>query len=124
MIDYTGGFQEGNWEQDKLNGPTCRIFESETGDLYSGPMEDGKRNGKGQLYDSERDEVYNGYFEMNKRQGEGTVYRRDGEVLKSEFRNNFMEGPFEHVCNISPSEIAKVFNNAKQISSLYIAVNK
>tara|TARA_B110000285_G_C15131905_1_gene624181 strand:- start:293 stop:610 length:318 start_codon:yes stop_codon:yes gene_type:complete len=105
MIDSTGGFREGNWEQDKLNGTHCRIFDSETGDLYSGPMEEGKRNGRGRLYDAERDEVYDGDFEMNKRQGEGLVYRRDGEVLKGEFRNNFMEGTFEHVTRIGPAEI-------------------
>lgn len=58
-------------------------------------MDDGKRHGKGRLYDAERDEVYEGDFEMNKKQGEGTVYRRDGQVLKGEFRNNYMEGPFE-----------------------------
>jgi len=39
----------------------------ETGDLYSGPMDDDKRNGKGRLYDAERDEVYVGDFEMNKK---------------------------------------------------------
>jgi hypothetical protein len=68
-------------------------------------MEEGKRNGRGRLYDAERDEVYDGDFEMNKRQGEGMVYRRDGEVLKGEFRNNFMEGTFEHVTRIGPAEI-------------------
>ena len=68
-------------------------------------MEEGKRNGRGRLYDAERDEVYDGDFEMNKRQGEGMVYRRDGEVLKGEFRNNYMEGTFEHVCHIGPAEL-------------------
>lgn len=105
LINFSGGFEEGTWEQDKLNGAHCRIFDNETGDLYSGPMEEGKRNGRGRLYDAERDEVYDGDFEMNKRQGEGMVYRRDGEVLKGEFRNNFMEGTFEHVCKIGPTEI-------------------
>ena len=87
-------------------------------------MEDGKRNGKGRLYDAEKDEVYDGEFEMNKRQGEGIVYTRDGQVLKGEFRNNFMEGPFEQLAQVSKSEVQKVFNNAKKTTGLYITVNK
>ena len=52
------------------------------------------------------------------------VYKSDGEVLKGEFRNAYMEGQFEHVCKIGKAELAKVFNNAKRSSGLYIAVNK
>lgn len=92
LIDFTGSFQEGTWENDKLNGHNCRLFDNSTGECYIGAVQDGKRMGQGILYDAERDEVYDGNFEMNKKSGEGMVYKRDGHVLKGEFRNNCMEG--------------------------------
>ena len=82
---------------DKLNGPNCRQYNINTGELYSGPITDGKRDGKGRLYDADKDEVYDGNFENNKRCGQGMIYRRSGEVLKGDFRNNMMEGPFKNV---------------------------
>lgn len=95
LILYSGSFQEGTWEQDKLSGSNCRTFDSETGNYYMGHVDDGKKIGYGKLYDAEKDEVYEGEFENDKRAGEGTVFRRNGEVLKGMFRNNFMEGDFK-----------------------------
>jgi hypothetical protein len=57
--------------------------------------------GFGRLYTAEVDEVYEGQFESDKRSGPGTVYRRNGEVCKGDFRNNFMEGPYEVVANLN-----------------------
>lgn len=59
-----------------------------------GSVDDGKKVGYGKLFDAEKDEVYEGEFENDKRAGEGTVFRRNGEVLKGMYRNNFMEGDF------------------------------
>lgn len=64
-------------------------------------MNDGLRNGSGILYDPDLDQVYEGNFERNKRSGEGTIYKRNGEVLKGDFRNNHMEGQFENVATLS-----------------------
>lgn len=50
------------------------MFNAETGDLYTGPIDEGKKSGKGRLYDKDRDEVYDGEFEANKRSGEGMIY--------------------------------------------------
>jgi hypothetical protein len=93
VIMFGGGFLEGFWEQDKIHGQNCRIFDEQTGDRYVGQLDDGKKNGRGRLYDAEKDEVYEGEFENDKRSGSGTIYRRNGEVIKGDFRNNHMEGP-------------------------------
>ena len=119
-----GGFQEGNWENDKLNGPVCRIYHAETGDLYTGPIEDNKKAGKGRLYDRERDEVYDGEFENNKKQGLGMIYKKDGSVMKGDFRNNMMEGPFENVMKVDKPTLKRIFNNAHRTNNVYIAINK
>ena len=112
VIEYLGGFQEGTWENDKLSGPACRVFEAESGNLYSGPYEDGRRIGKGRLYDAERDEVYDGEFENNKKSGAGMIYLRNGQVMKGTFRNNMMEGPFENCFKASKQQVEKIFKNA------------
>ena len=57
--------------------------------------------GQGRLYTAETDEVYEGLFENDKRSGLGTIYRRNGEVCKGDFRNDFMEGPIEVVATLS-----------------------
>ena len=124
LIQFSGGFLEGTWEQDKLSGPNCRVYDEETGDLYVGPMEEGKRSGKGRLYDAARDEVYEGDFENNSKQGEGKVYRRNGEVLRGDFRHNSMEGTFQLLDTLSKADVERVFNNARKPSELYITVNK
>lgn len=95
LIQFNGTFKEGCWDQDKLNGKHCRIFDAMSEDIYIGPIEDDKKMGRGIYYDKERDEVYEGEYENDKRQGEGTLFRRNGEVLKGDFRNNYMEGAFE-----------------------------
>lgn len=124
LIQFNGSFKEGSWDQDKLNGKQCRIFDSATGDIYIGPIEEDKKIGRGVYYDSERDEVYEGDYENDKRQGEGTLYRRSGEVLKGDFRNNYMEGSFEKVATYSKAEVDKIFERYQVNGSLYIAVNK
>lgn len=88
-----------------------------------GPYEEGKRLGFGRLYDSERDEVYEGEFENDRRQGEGTVYRRNGEVLRGEYRSNYMEGTFDLVCTYSQSKVNKIFNQAKRTNNIFTTVN-
>jgi len=112
MIEYNGSYREGTWEQDKLNGPNCRHYDDQTGNLYVGPMDDGRKSGKGRLYDAERDEVYEGDFENDTRSGQGKIYRRNGEVLHGDFRHNVMEGAFDLLCTLSKEEVKKVFNNA------------
>ena len=97
LIQYNGGFKEGHWDQDRLSGKQCRIFDASTGDIYIGPIEEDKKVGRGIYFDQERDEVYEGDYENDKRQGEGTLFRRNGEVLKGDFRNNYMEGSFDKV---------------------------
>ena len=124
QIEYTGSYQEGSLDGDKMNGDQCRVFEITTGEFYSGPIADGKRNGKGRLYDAERDEVYDGFFEMNKKNGDGMIYKPDGKVMKGEFRNNYMEGQFENVCQLSQAETKKIFGLAKKSNNIYIAINK
>jgi len=57
--------------------------------------------GKGRLYTAELDEVFEGFFENDKRSGTGTVYNRNGEVCKGDYRNNFMEGPYEVVATLN-----------------------
>ena len=105
LLEISGGFQEGSWDQDKLSGKSCRVFDEDRGDLYVGAMDENKRSGRGRLYDAERDEVYEGDFENNKRQGNGKVYQRDGNVFQGDFRANFREGPSEHVGVISQAEV-------------------
>lgn len=85
------------WENDKLSGVNCRVYDSETGDMYSGEVLEGKKNGKGRLLDKAKDEVYEGEFENDKRSGEGVVYSRDGKVMKGFFRAGVMEGDCEQV---------------------------
>ena len=65
LIEFNGSFQEGTWEGDKLTGSSCRVFDVDSGDLYSGPIVDGKRTGQGRLFDAVADEVYEGDFENN-----------------------------------------------------------
>lgn len=103
LIRFGGGFFEGFWEQDKIHGKNCRIYDHQTGDLYVGQLEEGKKNGKGRLYDAEKDEVYEGEFENDRRSGPGTIYHRNGEVIKGDFRNNFMEGAYEVVTTLNKS---------------------
>lgn len=124
LIQYNGGFKEGCWEQDKLSGKQCRIFDATSGDIYIGPIEEDKKVGRGIYYDKERDEVYEGDYENDKRQGEGTLFRRNGEVLKGDFRNNYMEGSFDKVVVYTQAQINKIFDRCKIQSTSYIAVNK
>jgi len=124
LIKHSGGFYECSWDMDKYTGKTARIYDDQTGDLFVGSLEDGKKNGKGRLYDAERDEVYEGEFENDKRQGEGVIYKRNGEVCKGDFRQNFMEGPFELVATHNKSQTEKVFNNAQRQGNFYMTVNK
>ena len=70
--------------------------------------------GFGRLYEAELDEVYEGYFENDKKSGQGTVYRRNGEVCKGDFRNNFMEGPFEVVATLNKAQVDRIFKNAQR----------
>lgn len=88
-----------------------------------GPYEEGKRLGTGRLYDAERDEVYEGEFENDRRQGEGTVYRRNGEVLRGEYRSNYMEGTFTLITTLTPTKVNKVFNQAKRTNNIFTTVN-
>ena len=88
-----------------------------------GPYEEGNRLGTGRLYDAERDEVYEGEFENDRRQGEGTVYRRNGEVLRGEYRSNYMEGTFTLITTLTPTKVNKVFNQAKRTNNVFTTVN-
>ena len=124
LIQYNGGFKEGSWDQDKLHGKECRIFDASSGDVYLGPIEEDKRVGRGIYFDKERDEVYEGDYENDKRQGEGTLFRRNGEVLKGDFRNNYMEGTFEKVAAYPEEQIEKIFQRCQSTSCSYTAVNK
>ena len=36
LIQFNGGFLEGTWDQDKLNGMNCRIYDANSGDLFVG----------------------------------------------------------------------------------------
>ena len=92
QISLNGSFQEGTWDNDKLTGPSCRIYDSENGSIFHGSVDDGKRSGYGKSYDAEKDEVYEGLFESDKRSGDGTLFMRNGQVYKGTFRNNNMEG--------------------------------
>lgn len=123
-IDFNGSIHEGSWENDKLSGPSCRIYDNNTNECYTGSVSDGKKMGSGILYDPDRDEVYDGNFEMNKRSGEGMIYKRNGHVLKGEFRNNYMEGQFENIMKISQSQVAKIFKRAMNRNATYISVNE
>ena len=89
-----------------------------------GSMTDGKRMGSGILFDPERDEIVEGNFEMNKKSGEGMLYRRNGKVLKGEFRNNCMEGAFENVTTLTKEVTRQLFNAFTRSNASYIAVNK
>lgn len=66
-ISINGSFQEGTWENDKLSGLNCRMYDSETGDMYSGEVVENKKHGKGRMLDVGRDDVYEGEFESDKR---------------------------------------------------------
>lgn len=112
------------WENDKLNGPSCRIYNAQSGNYYTGPMEEGKMSGKGRMFDAERDEVMEGDFEHNKKQGEGFIFQRSGHVLKGNFRNNQMEGTFENMFKINKKQVSKVFANSQLTNNVFIAVNK
>ena len=39
-ISLDGSFEEGDWEGDKLCGTQCRVFNVNTGDLYSGGIDE------------------------------------------------------------------------------------
>ena len=43
LIQFNGGFLEGTWDQDKLNGTNCRIYDANSGDLYVGQVDEGKK---------------------------------------------------------------------------------
>ena len=105
-----------------MTGACCRVYEASNGNLYSGPIVDGKQNGHGRLFDAKKDEVYDGLFESNKRNGEGIVYRRDGTVMNAIFKNNDVEGRCVYLQPIGPKEIEKIFNNAIKQGKLYISV--
>lgn len=124
LIEINGNFLEGNWENDKLNGQNCRIYDNVSNECYSGAISDGMKNGVGVLYDPDLDQVYSGNFERNKRSGEGTIFKRNGQVKKGDFRNNTMEGHFENLPKLSKKEVEKVFSNAMRNLQVYISVNK
>jgi len=124
MIEINGSFYEGQWESDKLNGPACRIYDNVTNECYSGGVSDGQKNGVGILYDPVLDQVYEGNFDRNKRSGEGIIYKRNGQVLKGDFRNNTMEGAFENSPKLSKQEVKIIFDNAMRNPFVYLSVNK
>lgn len=124
LIQFNGSFKQGYWDQDKLSGKSCKIYDASTGDMYMGPIEEDKKVGRGIYYDAEQDEIYDGEFENDKRQGEGWLYRRSGEVLKGDFRNNYMEGSFKKISTFSKEQVDKFFEKCKISGSLFIAVNK
>ena len=66
LIKFSGSFYEGTWEQDKLMGPKCRIYDSGSQKTYTGSVTDGIKVGDGREYDAIKDEVYEGKFENNK----------------------------------------------------------
>ena len=124
LIQFDGSFKQGYWDQDKLSGKSCKTYDANTGDIYIGPIEEDKKVGRGMYYDCERDEIYDGDFENDKRQGEGRLYKRSGEVLKGDFRNNYMEGSFKKIATYTQEQINQVFDRCKVSGSLFIAVNK
>mmetsp|Transcript_13423 Transcript_13423/g.20987 ORF Transcript_13423/g.20987 Transcript_13423/m.20987 type:complete len:152 (+) Transcript_13423:133-588(+) len=124
LIKISGGFLEGTWDEDKFSGSHCRIFDEETGNLYVGPIEEGKKSGHGRLYDAENDEVYEGEFENDKKSGEGRLIKRNGQILKGNFHNNFLEGNVTKDTITNKKQIDVIFTNAKAQNNLYLAVNK
>lgn len=92
--------------------------------MYVGSMDQGKRQGKGRLYEADKDEIYEGDFTNGNRQGDGKIFKRTGEVLKGDFRNNFMEGSFTLIITLSKLETDKIFKNARRTNDIYITVNK
>jgi hypothetical protein len=92
--------------------------------MYVGSMDQGKKQGKGRLYDADKDEIYEGDFTNGNRQGDGKIFKRTGEVIKGDFRNNFMEGSFTLICTLSKTETDKIFKNARRTNDIYITVNK
>lgn len=104
LIELNGSFQEGFWEQDKLVGSACRTFDAETGELYSGGIQEGKRTGRARLYEKDGEQVYEGEFSMDRKQGAATLYKKNGDVVKASFRNNQMEGDFRKVGQMKAKE--------------------
>ena len=47
LIKANGSFSEGTWDNDKLHGKACRLFEAETGNMYAGNIEENKKSGQG-----------------------------------------------------------------------------
>ena len=99
LINYNGSYYEGYWDEDKMTSKKCKLYDQETGNLYIGPIEDGKKEGKGMLF--EEGQLFEVTFHNNKKQGDAVVYRPNGEVLKCEYRNDSMEGPFKVVRTMS-----------------------
>jgi len=124
LIKLCGSFSEGTWEEDKLSGKCCRIYEEATGNIYVGPIEENKKRGWGRLYDGTLDEVYEGEFENNKKSGEGRIIKRNGQVLKGSFHNNFLDGNITKEQISSKRQIDVIFENAKGQNNHYLAVNK
>ena len=87
-----GSHYEGTWDQDKMTATQCKFYDSQNGNYYIGSIENSKKNGKGKFFDAEKNEIYEGSFQNDKKQGEGLVYKRNRQVIKGEFRNDFMEG--------------------------------
>ena len=81
-----------------------------TGNYYTGGFEGGKKNGKGLLYDNEQDEVVEGEFEMDRKQGECVVYKRSGEVLKTTFRGDKMDGEITYLGPYRAGQIDTIFS--------------
>ena len=124
-IQISGGFQEGTWDNDRLTGLHCRVYDSATGDMYAGEIAEGKRSGKGRLLDKQKDEVYEGEFENDKRAGEGTVYTRDGNVIKGFFRAGVMEGDCEYIQRgLTKEQVDLIFEAAMSQNPNFISFNK
>lgn len=101
------------------------MYDSDSGDMYSGEIVEGKKSGRGRLLDAGRDEVYEGDFENDKRSGEGTVYTRDGKVMKGFFRNGVMEGECEQLkSGLTKEQVDRIFNAARSQNPNYISYNK
>lgn len=43
IIFFNGSFQEGTWEMNKLTGANCRMYDSESGNMYLGAVDEGKK---------------------------------------------------------------------------------
>ena len=69
QIFLDGGYYEGGWEQDKMQGPHCKEFNSNYNQIYVGPFESNRKQGNGTMLDLNEQEIYEGEFGGDKRNG-------------------------------------------------------